>query len=123
MAFRQDLFVFALQQLCGGRTQEELSKELNQLVLDCRSTGKAGELTLKINVRPDKGDNGQYFLKPEIKTKTPKFEVSESLFWATPDGNLQRQDPSQGELELRSVSTTQAAARFVDEPAVNAIKL
>lgn len=123
MAFRQDLFVFALQQLCGGRTQEELSKELNQLVLDCRSTGKAGELTLKINVRPDKGDNGQYFLKPEVKVKTPKFEVSESLFWATPEGNLQRQDPSQGELELRSVSTTQIPTKFADEPVAAPLKI
>jgi hypothetical protein len=115
MAYRQDLFNFMLAQMRAGKTQEELSRELNQLVQDCRSTGKKGELTLTITVRPDKGDTGQYFLRPSIKTKSPQFEVGDTLFWGTPDGNLQRTDPAQGELELRAIPDTQKQPKFVDE--------
>jgi len=34
MAYRQDLFVFMLQQLRAGKTAEDLSADLNQLVQD-----------------------------------------------------------------------------------------
>jgi len=116
MSYRQDLFNFTLTQLRGGKTQEELSAKLNELVKDCRDTGKKGELTLTIAVRPDKGDTGQYFLKPSIKIKSPQFEIGDTLFWGTPEGNLQRTDPAQGDLDLRIVPTAQPVTKLVDEP-------
>lgn len=115
MSYRQDLFTFMLAQMRAGKTQEELSQQLNQLVQDCRMTGKKGELQLTITVRPDKGDTGQYFLRPSIKTKSPQFEVGDTLFWGTPDGNLQRTDPSQGQLELRSIPDEPKPIKFVEE--------
>lgn len=115
MGYRQDLYAFTLAQLRGGKTQEELSQELNQLVQECRTTGKKGSLTLTITVRPDKGDNGQYFLKPEIKVKAPQFETGDTLFWGTPEGNLQRTDPAQGDLDLRMIPDVQKQPKFVDE--------
>ncbi len=115
MAYRQDLFAFTLNQMRAGKTQEELSKELNQLVQDCRSTGKKGELTLTITVRPDKGDSGQYFLRPSIKVKTPQFEIGDTLFWGTPEGNLQRTDPAQGDLDLRIIQEEAKQPKFIDD--------
>lgn len=103
MAYRQDLFVFMLQQLRGGKTAEELSADINQLVQDCRSVGKKGELVLKITIEPDKGDTGQYFIDAQHKVAAPKFAKGKTMFWGTPEGNLQRQDPSQGELPLRVI--------------------
>lgn len=115
MAYRQDLFAFTLAQLRGGKTADQLSAELNQLVQECRNTGKKGELILTITVRPDKGDSGQYFLKPIIKVKTPQFETGDTLFWGTPEGNLQRTDPAQGDLDLKVVQEPRQATRFVDD--------
>lgn len=115
MAYRQDLFAFTLSQLRGGKTQDELSQELNQLVQDCRNTGKKGELVLSITVRPDKGDSGQYFLRPDIKVKSPKFEIGDTLFWGTPEGNLQRTDPAQGDLDLRIIQEEAKQPKFIDE--------
>lgn len=115
MAYRQDLFLFTLGQLRGGKTAEELSADLNQLVQDCRNVGKKGELTLKITIEPDKGDAGQYFIDSNVKVTAPKFAKSKTMFWGTPDGNLQRQDPNQGELPLRVIPDQPQAPRFVDD--------
>lgn len=117
MAIREDLFLEVLKQLNGGRTLKELSEQTNQLVQSCRATGKKGELALKITFTPDKGDNGQYFLTDDVKVKAPIFERGKTLMWGTPDGNLQRTDPNQGELELRVVSEQPKDPKFVDEPA------
>lgn len=116
MAYRQDLYTFIVGQIRGGKTQEELSEKLNKLVQDCRNTGKKGELTLTVQIRPDKGDSGQYFVTPSIKTKSPEFAPGETIFWGTPEGNLQRTDPAQHELPLKVVDEQPKAPRFVDEP-------
>lgn len=118
MAYRQDLFLETIKQLRGGKTQELASAELNALVQACRDTGKKGELVLSIEVRSDKGDSGQYFLKPKIKIKTPENDPGETIFWGTPEGNLQRTDPNQGSLDLRMVADKPKETRFIDEPQV-----
>jgi len=115
MAYRQDLFTNTVNQLRSGRTQEELSKKLNEIVNACRDTGKVGELTLKIKVRPDKGDTGQYFLEDNVVVKLPEFERGKTLMFGTPEGNLQRTDPNQGELPLRSIDESPAAVKTVSE--------
>lgn len=116
MAYRQDLALEVIKQLRGGRTQEELSEGINQLVQECRKTGKKGQITLKIDIKPDKGDSGQYFITDEIKIKEPTFERGQTLMWGTPEGNLQRTDPNQGELDLKAVPQEPVAPRFVSEP-------
>lgn len=115
MAHRADLFLHTVSELRSGRTQQELSETLNDLVGKCRDTGKKGAITLKISIIPDKGDTGQYFLTDTITTKEPEFERGQTIMWGTPDGNLQRTDPSQGELNLRAVSEEQTPARQVVE--------
>jgi hypothetical protein len=55
-------------------------------------------------------------MRPDIKVKSPKSEVGETMFWATPEGNLQRTDPSQGDLDLRVIPEQAKEAKFVDEP-------
>lgn len=112
---RPDLFSFTLNQLRAGKTQEELSAKLNELVKACSETSSKGEITLTITVRPDKGDSGQYFLRPIIKLKKPEYAISDTLFWGTPDGNLQRHDPAQGDLDLRIVREPTTTPRFVDD--------
>jgi len=115
MPYRQDLFLETVRQLRSGKTQDELSQAVNELVNDCRNTGKAGELVLKIKINPDKGGNGQYFLSDEVVVKRPKYDRSKTLMFGTPEGNLQRTDPNQGELPLRSVSDPVATVKTITE--------
>ena len=115
MPYRTDLFLEVLKQLRAGRTQEELSEGVNQLVQECRNTGKKGEITLKLTIKPDKGDNGQYFLSDTVTVKSPKFDRGQTLMFGTPDGNLQRSDPNQGEMDLRVVNEKPQTPRFVAE--------
>lgn len=116
MGTRQDLFAFTLSQIRNGKTQEELSEKLNELIQSCRDTEQKGSITLTITVRPDKGDSGQYFLRPEIKLKKPELAIGDTIFWGTPEGNLQRTDPAQGSLDLKIVQEKPAAPKLVDEP-------
>lgn len=119
MGTRQDLFAYALSQIRNGKTQEELSEKLNELIQSCRDTEQKGSITLTITVRPDKGDSGHYFLRPDIKLKKPELAIGDTVFWGTPEGNLQRTDPAQGTLDLKIVAEKPAVTKLVDEPHPN----
>lgn len=114
MAYRADLFPHVLGELRSGRTSDELSEELNRLVCACRDTNKLGEITLTLKVKPNKGDNGQYFIQDTIKVKAPVFERGETLLYGTPEGNLQRTDPHRHSNELKSVSEDSAPLKQVN---------
>ncbi len=121
ISVREDLFNATVAQLRNGATQIEASEMLNELVRACRDTNKVGELTLKIKVRPD-GATGQYFLEDQLSANTPKPERGKTLFFGTPEGNLQRQDPNQKELELRNVEDDRNVRTLDDDkPTVQAI--
>ena len=115
MARRPDLFISVLKDLRGGKTQDELSEKLNNLVQECRHTGKVGSLTLKVTLIPDKGDSGQYFIKDKVTEDVPQNERGQTLMWGTPEGNLQRTDPAQGDLDLRLASNAKTEVKQVEE--------
>jgi hypothetical protein len=120
MAYRQDLAAFTLNQIRSGKLMEEASEKLNSLVGAIQDTNLAGELTLKIKIRPDGRDTGRYFISGKVDTKTPVLKHSETLLFGTPDGNLTRIDPAQSELDLREVTAQRKPATIVDEPAIPA---
>lgn len=113
MAYREDLYIHTVNQLRSGKTAAELSEKLNTVVRACRDTQKVGEITLRLKVKPDKGDTGQYFIEDTVTAKTPEFERGKTIMWGTPEGNLQRTDPNQGELELRTVPDDAQQPRVV----------
>jgi len=117
MQVREDLFNATVAQLRNGATQIEASEMLNELVRACRDTNKVGELTLKIKVRPD-GSTGQYFLEDQISCTIPKPERGKTLFFGTPEGNLQRTDPNQKNLDLRSVDDNRQVQSIDDSKPV-----
>lgn len=96
-------FVELLRDLRRGETMEELSEELADLQIRCKQTGKVGELTLKIKVRPEKGMDGMFNITDEIKTKKPQFDRGATVFYEHADMQLRREDPRQQKLELREV--------------------
>jgi len=101
-------FADTLRQIRFGELQEELSEQLNALTKRCTETGRAGELVLKIKLKPGKG--GQVEILDDLNVKLPKLERGTSIFFATPEGNLQREDPRQMDIaELREVASAPAA--------------
>lgn len=91
------LFSDTLNMLRFGTLNEDLGRELAGLVIACESAGKAGTLTLKLTVKP--GAAGQLEIADDIAVKKPKEVKGSSLLFSTPEGNLQRQDPRQMEIE------------------------
>ena len=110
MAMR--LFTDVLNQLRFGTLTDELTKSLHELVGKVTETGRAGELRLTIKLKPGKA--GQVEVSDDITVKAPKPERGTSIMFATPEGNLQREDPRQMSIEgLRSVDTETGELRHV----------
>ncbi|RLJ20089.1 hypothetical protein DJ031_06755 [bacterium endosymbiont of Escarpia laminata] len=99
---RQDLFTHVVNNLRYGAAQADLSEALNDCVNRSRETGKQSTLTLTIKIKPN-GSTGQYHLSEEVKTKLPNLDKGETIMFGTPEGNLQREDPAQSDLDLQAV--------------------
>lgn len=85
-----------------GTLHDDLTNEFNHLVNTCASTGKMGELHLKLKLKPGKG--GQIEVIDEIVVKSPKEDNGTTIMFATPEGNLVREDPRQLQIDgLRTV--------------------
>lgn len=103
MPVRTDLFAHVLREMRYGNLLNEASELLADAVQAARDTRKKATVTLTITVNPDKADTGQYTLEDDLKSKLPKLPKGATIMFGTPEGNLQRNDPRQGSLNLRSV--------------------
>lgn len=98
-------FEKTLREIRHGQCVTDLSQELTDLVTQIRATGKGGSLTLTINVKPSGTGSGMLIVKDTIKAKPPVLETDPSVFYADESGVLQRNDPRQKELELKTLPT------------------
>lgn len=87
-------FAAVLQEHRKGASMQELSEALADVVRAVGETGKPGSVTLKVTVRPMKGDLAVTFTD-EIVVKVPRGERGASIFFADDDGNLTRTNPNQ----------------------------
>lgn len=94
-------FIDTLRQIEGGLLLEELADLQRELVEAVRHTGKKGTLTLTLSYTPE--GQGQLSIAADLKTKAPKTNRGRSIFFITPDANLDRHDPRQQELDIRIV--------------------
>jgi hypothetical protein len=91
----------------NGLTHDELSDALRDLVAAVTDEGKAGSLTFTVKIKPmGKGDGLE--VSAEIKSTPPKKTPGVSIFFATLDNALQKQDPRQKEMELRDIGPSAA---------------
>lgn len=98
------LFTDVMRDMRFGETLDEISEEFNKLVTAVESTGKQGELTFKVKLKPS--SSGAIEVIDDISSKIPKLPKGTSLFFATPEGNLVRNNPRQDDLPgLKEVST------------------
>ncbi len=95
-------FADLLREHRNGATHDELSDKLQELVAAVVEEGKSGTLSLTISIKPmGKGDG--FEVSAAVKLAAPKPTPGVSIFFASPENNLVRQDPRQTNLELREV--------------------
>ena len=97
-----------LREQAGGKSHDELSDALFDLVQRVRDTGKKGSVIYTISVGPMKGDKDVLVIDDQIKLKLPEHDRKASLFYTDKTGNLTRNDPNQLTFEsLREVGDGQ----------------
>lgn len=104
-------FTDIIREINGGAFADELTEELSDLILACRSTGKSGELTLKIKLKPGKAQAPTMTVLHDLKVKAPEFERPEQYFYVTGNNSLLLNNPNQGKLDLRAVQTERGELR------------
>lgn len=96
-------FDTVLRDIRYGECLDELTEQMAELVAAVSNTNKAGSLTITFKLKPAGG--GSIELTDDIKSKVPTLPKGSSIFFATPDNNLVRNDPRQPELSgLKSVA-------------------
>lgn len=82
-----------------GRTHAALSAGLAEVVRQVKATGKKGTLKLVVTVQPvAKSDTDQLKVTESVDVKPPQEELRASIFFATDDGKLTRDDPNNQEI-------------------------
>ncbi|NYD39945.1 hypothetical protein [Nocardioides panaciterrulae] len=105
-----------LREQAGGKSHDELSEALFDLVQRVRDTGKKGSVQYTISVGPMKGDKDVLVIDDQIKLKLPEHDRKASLFYTDKTGNLTRNDPNQLAFEsLREVGDGQVVDTQTDE--------
>lgn len=70
----------------------ELSEKLAEVIKAAELTGKVGAISIQLKFKA-KGNTGQIEIQPIIKANVPEHERGTAIMFATPEGNLQLNDP------------------------------
>lgn len=92
--------------LQGGAFLDNCSQQLAEVVRNVDETGKAGKLTITIDV---KKNGGAMTVLAKVTNKVPEAAPDADLFWPTVEGNLSLQNPNQRTLDLQTVSNDKPA--------------
>lgn len=104
-------FLETITAMRDGKVVSELEKQLAEVIASVYTTGKPGNVNLKITVRPMKNaEPGMIFLADEIKVTLPKLDKTATFFYASSDGKVSRRDPRQPEIELLPGEVTRPRA-------------
>ena len=98
------MFPETILQINNGATVAELGDALQKVVATVRAVGKSGTVTLAIKVAPAmKNSTDVLTVEASVKTKLPESEHGATIFFATEDNRLVRNDPKQQVLPLRVI--------------------
>ena len=96
-------FLHLMQNHAAGEILEELSAAQRACVEAATLRGKPASLAIAVKFTP--AARGAYAVEfSEIKLKLPPLERPISLWYGDGDGNLQRDDPKQATLALKTVA-------------------
>lgn len=93
--------------LAKGTLDAELTTSLADLVKAINDHGKKGSISLTLSLKPEvqNGEVKMISIKADVKVSSPQPQRIGSIFWPTYDGDLLRNDPEQGTLDLKEVDT------------------
>lgn len=95
-------FADVLRDMRAGQSHDELSEALHVLVRQCCETGRGGELTYTLTIKPTKSAEAVE-ITDKIGLKEPRNERGSSLFFVSATFDLTRNNPRQQPLDLREV--------------------
>lgn len=101
-----------LRLLQGGIFLDQCSDKLAEVVKSVEDTGKAGKLTITLDL---KKASGAISILAKVTNKAPEQKPDEDLMWATVEGNLSQQNPNQRNLDLRVAEAGRKDVRTVDQ--------
>ena len=93
-----------LREIRRGRVVDQASRALAEVVRAVDETGKPGEITITMRVKPEKGGGTQKTIAALVKAKVPQADIPEAVFFSDRDGDLHRSDPAQEEMSFRDVN-------------------
>lgn len=99
----------------GGYALIDGAKLFKELVRAVKETGKGGEITLTLKIKPDKNDPRLVTLDPDVKIKAPRKTYASGHAFITDDYMLSKDDPAQ--LELLAERREQGIATLRDSEA------
>ena len=102
-------FTGVLQETRKGALHTELSEALAEVVAAVDQNRKAGEVALKITVKPGDGDGVVYFVDTVTK-KVPAPAKPATLFFTDEHGRVTRRPPNQIEMPLRDAAAGEETA-------------
>lgn len=82
-----------------GDLDAEIAAAMGQLVATCSGLGKAGKLTLELDLKPAGPSSRTLVLVDNIKLKVPEAEREAAVYYVDRDGHLTRNDPYQQRFE------------------------
>ena len=91
-------FADVLREMNKGRTHNETSMALQDLVAAVLDTGKPGTLTLVLKISSAKSHD-MVVIEDDVKVKKPQARAA-SLFYVDDQYNVRREDPNQDPLPL-----------------------
>lgn len=100
-----------LRMLQGGAFIVECGERMAEIVKGVDETGKAGRLTITIDV---KKAGAAVSVLAKVTDKTPEEQPDADLYWPTVEGNLSLQNPAQRQLNLEPVAATTKTVEHID---------
>jgi len=101
-------FLDTIRDIEHGHLIDELSYKQQAVVSSVIETMQQGEITITLKYKLE--TKGQVSISakvkskvPEMKSKVPEMSRGKSIFFVTPDNNLQRDNPRQGKLPLTAI--------------------
>lgn len=90
----------------GGRSHEQISAEMHELLGAVAEQGRKGSMTITVVVEPPKGavDGGPVTIAVGSTVKPPRASAPPAIYFVDPDGNPTRNDPRQLAFDVRDVA-------------------
>lgn len=92
-------FVSVILEMRSGQVATDIDAKFAEVVKAVVETGKPGELTVKLKVKPSRMGMGGSVIEVELdhdaKNKVPEVDIGRSVFFVDKSGKLTREDPAQ----------------------------